>query len=84
MRHFAEELKQDNWQVTYKIAPDFATPLSNWIEHHKITELQITTSGDRPFLKLIQSLNLNCEVKFLVDNHFLWSSSGIYYLGKIS
>ena len=75
MRHFAEELKQDNWRVTYEIAPDFVTPLSNWIEQHKITELQITTPGDRPFLKHIQSLDLNCEVKFLADNHFLWSSS---------
>ena len=27
MRHFAEELKADGWQVTYEIAADFVTPL---------------------------------------------------------
>ena len=74
MRHFAEELTKENWQVTYEIAADFATPLQDWIEEHNVTELQITTPGDRPFLKYIQSLDLNCEIKFLPDNHFLWSS----------
>ena len=72
MRHFAEALKKDNWQVTYEIAADFATPLENWIEQYQITQLQITSPCDRPFLKLIQSLDLNCEVVFLPDNHFLW------------
>ena len=73
MRHFAEELKADGWQVTYKIANDFITPLQKWIEQHQITELQITIPCDRPFAKLIQSFDLDCEIKFLEDNHFLWS-----------
>ena len=73
MRHFAEELKADGWQVTYEIAADFVTPLQKWIEQHQITQLQITTPCDRPFRKLIQNMNLNCEVVFLPDNHFLWS-----------
>ena len=73
MRHFAEELRADNWLVTYEIAADFLTPLENWIKQHQITELQITTPGDRPFLKLINSLDLQCQVKFLPDNHFLWT-----------
>ncbi len=74
MRHFAEELKADGWQVTYEIAADFQTPLRNWLERHQITELQITTPCDRPFQKLIQSLDLDCKITFLPDNHFLWSS----------
>ena len=73
MRHFAQELKQDGWQVTYETAEDFEAPLVNWIEQNQITQLQITTPCDRPFLKLIQKLNLNCEVVFTADNHFLWS-----------
>ena len=73
MRHFAQELREDGWQVTYATAEDFATPLANWIAEHQITELQITTPSDRPFLKLIQKLNLSCEVTFTPDNHFLWS-----------
>ncbi len=72
MRHFAQELKADNWQVTYENAVDFITPLSKWIEQNKITELQITSPSDRPFAKLIENLDLNCKVTFLADNHFLW------------
>jgi deoxyribodipyrimidine photolyase-related protein len=41
MRHFAEELKADGWQVTYKITEDFATPLKQWIKQNNITELRI-------------------------------------------
>jgi deoxyribodipyrimidine photolyase-related protein len=73
MRHFAQELQADNWQVTYEIATDFATPLSKWIREQQITELQITTPCDRPLLKYIQSLDLNCDLTFLPDQHFLWS-----------
>jgi len=72
MRHFAEELKADSWQVTYEIAADFATPLQTWIKQHKITELQLTIPCDRPFTKLIGSLDLDCQITFLADNHFLW------------
>ena len=72
MRHFAQELKADNWQVTYKISDDFATPLKNWIERHNITELQVTNPCDRPFTRLINSFNLGCKVTFLADTHFLW------------
>ncbi|MDJ0593003.1 MAG: cryptochrome/photolyase family protein [Pleurocapsa sp. MO_226.B13] len=73
MRHFAEELKQDGWQVTYKIAQDFVTPLQDWLKVNQITELQLTSPCDRPFAKLIQGLDLDCKLTFLPDNHFLWS-----------
>jgi len=73
MRHFAQELKADNWQVSYEIAEDFVTPLNNWIEQHNITELQITNPGDRPFAKLIENLDLKCKITFLADTHFLWN-----------
>ena len=72
MRHFAEELKADSWQVTYAISEDFITPLQNWIEANKITELQITIPCDRPFYSFLYSLDLNCKIVFLADNHFLW------------
>lgn len=74
MRHFAAELKADNWQVTYEIAQDFLTPLEKWIKQHQITELQITSPCNRPFLKLIESFDLKCQVTFLADHHFLWSA----------
>ena len=75
MRHFTEELRQDGWQVSYEIAEDFATPLRRWIEEQGIDELQITTPCDRPFKRLIERLELNCQITFLPDNHFLWSES---------
>ena len=73
MRHFAQELQEDSWQVTYEIAEDFATPLIKWIKANQISELQITNPCDRPFRKLIDNLDLPCQVTFVADNHFLWS-----------
>lgn len=73
MRHFAEELRQAGWTVSYAIATDFATPLTQWIVAEGITELRIMQPSDRPFTHLIQSLNLPCAVKFLPNNQFLWA-----------
>ena len=30
MRHFAEELRQAGWPLTYEVAEDFETPLRRW------------------------------------------------------
>ena len=74
MRHFARELQAEGWQVTYETAADFATPLTQWIKDNQIGELQITQPCEsRPFLKLIQKLNLGCKVIFTPDSHFIWS-----------
>lgn len=72
MRHFAEELKAEGWQVTYEIANDFVTPLSTWIKSNNITELRIMKPHDCPFLQLIDNLTLNCQIKWIENNHFLW------------
>ena len=75
MRHFAAQLAEDGWQVTYSIAEDFITPLTEWIKQHQITELQITEPCDRPFAKFMQNLGLDCAINLLPDNHFLWSKT---------
>ncbi|MDG2617400.1 cryptochrome/photolyase family protein [Thermoleptolyngbya sichuanensis XZ-Cy5] len=72
MRHFAAELREAGWPVTYETAEDFESPLVGWIEANGITELRVMTPGDRPFLHLIQSLNLPCDLNLLPNNHFLW------------
>lgn len=72
MRHFAEALRQDGWGVSYVQAEDFRTPLLSWIEQHHITELRVMTPTDRPFTKLIQSLDLPCPVTFTSNNRFIW------------
>jgi deoxyribodipyrimidine photolyase-related protein len=74
MRHFAAELQAAGWQVTYiEQAEAFATPLRDWVEQEQISELRVMEPSDRPFAKLIQSLDLPCEVRLIPNNHFLWS-----------
>ncbi|WP_298616229.1 cryptochrome/photolyase family protein [uncultured Thermosynechococcus sp.] len=75
MRHFAQELEAAGWPVTYAIAPDFATPLRQWVEAHRIHELRIMQPSDRPFRHLIATLDLPCAIKLLPNNHFLWSEA---------
>ena len=72
MCHFAEELKQDNWQVDYQISDSFIEPLTKWIKQNQVSELRVMTPNDRPFLKLINSLNLPCDLKCYPNINFLW------------
>jgi deoxyribodipyrimidine photolyase-related protein len=74
MRHFAEELRQKKYAVSYEIADDFATPLQAWIRANQITELRVMTPSDRPFLQIIQSLELPCKINLIPNNHFLWTT----------
>jgi deoxyribodipyrimidine photolyase-related protein len=73
MRHFADELRQDGWEVTYKQDVDFKTPLLAWIEQHQITELRVMTPTDRPFVKLIEHLDLPCPITLTPSNRFIWN-----------
>ena len=75
MRHFATELKQDDWTVSYVFSDSFSDALNNWIEAKNITELKMMMPSDRPFLKLINKLNLSCEMKFYPNVNFLWSNA---------
>lgn len=75
MRHFAEELRAEDWQVTYRITKDFVTPLQDWIQEQNITQLRIMTPSDRPFEEFIKNLDLDCHVELLPNNHFLWSKT---------
>ncbi|MEP0912792.1 cryptochrome/photolyase family protein [Leptolyngbya sp. GB1-A1] len=75
MRHFAQELREAGWQVTYRIEEDFETPLKAWIAEYRITELRVMTPTDRPFRLLIQSLDLPCTVTFTPSNRFIWTET---------
>jgi deoxyribodipyrimidine photolyase-related protein len=74
MRHFAQELRQLKYSVTYKIAEDFETPLQEWIKENQITQLRVMTPNDLPFTQIIQSLELLCTITLIPNNHFLWST----------
>ena len=73
MRHFAAELKDAEWPVTYARARDFETPLRQWIADHDITILQVMAPSDRPFAQFLKDLDLPCDLEILPNNHFLWS-----------
>jgi deoxyribodipyrimidine photolyase-related protein len=73
MRHFAAELREAGWSVTYSIAEDFQAPLLEWIEEHQISELRVMVPTDRPFVKLIQRLELPCHIIFVPSNRFIWT-----------
>ena len=77
MRHFAQELRENDWSVTYEITKDFLTPLHHWLKSQGITQLQIMTPGDRHFENWLRSLDLPCELNLLPNNHFLWSKDDV-------
>jgi deoxyribodipyrimidine photolyase-related protein len=74
MRHFAEELRQSGWEVTYEIAEDFETPLRQWIKANDITELRLMQPNDRPFTEWVASLDLSCKITLVPNNLFLWTA----------
>ncbi|MBE9076772.1 cryptochrome/photolyase family protein [Romeria aff. gracilis LEGE 07310] len=73
MRHFAAELRAEGWPVTYEMAEDFATPLTNWIEQQGIQELRVMAPTDRPFAEFLAELSLPCKLTLRPNNQYLWS-----------
>ncbi|MBW4459013.1 MAG: cryptochrome/photolyase family protein [Nodosilinea sp. WJT8-NPBG4] len=74
MRHFADELKQAGWGVTYAIANDTETALRDWVKAEGITELRLMDATDHPFTAWLQGLDLLCELVILDNNLFLWQA----------
>lgn len=74
MRHFAQELEDAGWPVTYAAqAEEFETPLRQWIRDRGITTLVIMEPSDRPFAQFLKTLDLPCAVEMVPNTHFLWS-----------
>lgn len=73
MRHFATELTDAGWPVTYEIAEDFEAPLRQWIQDQQLETLQVMEPSDRPFAQFLQNLDLPCALEVVPNNHFLWS-----------
>lgn len=72
MRHYAEELRINNWQVDYQIVEHFDEGLFNIIQKYSLTEIRTITPCDRTFLQSIKNLKLDCEVKLSPNPNFLW------------
>ncbi|MGF1493281.1 MAG: cryptochrome/photolyase family protein [Microcoleaceae cyanobacterium] len=76
MRHFAEELRQSGWTVSYfERAENFFDPLKQWIQEQEITDLKVMRPSDRPFVPYLEELELPCELHWLPNNQFLWSEA---------
>lgn len=75
MAHFREELQAAGWPVTYEFAPDFLTPLRQWIQTQGITTLRVMMPSDRPFAHWLQGLDLPCELELIPNNQFIWSEA---------
>jgi deoxyribodipyrimidine photolyase-related protein len=74
MRHFAAELRQQGWSVSYfPAAACFFDPLSHWIEENQISELWMMAPSDRSFAEAIYQFSLPCKIIFTENNNFLWS-----------
>ncbi|AFZ00267.1 cryptochrome/photolyase family protein [Calothrix sp. PCC 6303] len=73
MRHFAEELRQQGYAVTYEVSHDFITPLKAWVKANNISEIRIMEPPDRGFLDIIAELP--CKVTVIANNHFLWQKT---------
>lgn len=71
MRHFADELKDAGWPVTYAIA----TALRDWIKAESITELRLMDPVDHPFRQWVEELELPCQLTLLDNNLLLWSTN---------
>ncbi|MGI0494876.1 cryptochrome/photolyase family protein [Alkalinema pantanalense CENA528] len=74
MRHFAQTLQQQGWQVTYAEAEEFRSPLLAWIEAQQITELRVMAPIDKPFAQQLATLDLPCPMTIVPNNQFLWSA----------
>ncbi|MEO0949625.1 MAG: cryptochrome/photolyase family protein, partial [Cyanobacteria bacterium J06641_5] len=73
MRHFAAELREAGWLVTYEIAEDFWRPLQAWIVACQIDRLLVMQPSDRTFAKQLETRDLGCELEVLPESLFLWS-----------
>jgi deoxyribodipyrimidine photolyase-related protein len=79
MRHFAADLRQKGYDVTYEITDDFVAPLKKWVKANNITEVRVMTPADKPFIQLIQDIetqyfaSLKCKIILVPNNHFLWT-----------
>ncbi|MEO0537572.1 MAG: cryptochrome/photolyase family protein [Cyanobacteria bacterium P01_A01_bin.123] len=82
MRHFAEELHQAGWSVTYELAETFQTALEEWVKVNAINTLVVMTPSDRPFAQYLSTLDLPCQLTQTPNNHFLWSTDDFHQWAK--
>lgn len=76
MRHFAQELQQRGYPVTYVEADSYAEPLQTWAKQHQLQQIRLMQPADIPVRDEIEKLRstLPCPLLILENNHFLWTA----------
>jgi deoxyribodipyrimidine photolyase-related protein len=81
MRHFAAELQEKGYRVTYSISDDILTPLIEWIKAEGITKILVMEPPDIPVEKTIVTIGkkieeiCHCQLEILLNNSFLWKTA---------
>lgn len=75
MRHFAQDLEQQGYPVTYAEADHFAEALQSWAKQEQLDRITLVTPADLPFRHQLDSLaeHLPCDLTPIADTHFLWT-----------
>ncbi|MCJ2542506.1 cryptochrome/photolyase family protein [Thermostichus vulcanus] len=76
MRHFAQELQNQGYPVTYVESDGFAEPLQAWAQQHQLQQIRLMQPADLPFRSEVDKLGsqLPCPILQIENNHFLWTS----------
>lgn len=76
MRHFAQELQQRGYPVTYVEADSYAEPLQTWAKQHQLQQIRLMQPADIPIREEVENLRstLPCPLLVVENNHFLWST----------
>ncbi|MDC0831660.1 cryptochrome/photolyase family protein [Geitlerinema sp. CS-897] len=75
MRHFATQLRQAGWNVTYRTHTDFETPLREWVRDNDIDDVRVVEPNDYQFSRYLQTLDLPCSLSVVENNLFLWTAA---------
>ncbi|MEN9209582.1 MAG: cryptochrome/photolyase family protein [Thermostichus sp. DG_1_6_bins_120] len=74
MRHFAQELRNLGYPVTYVESEGFTEPLQAWACQYQLEQIRLMQPADFPFRAEVEKLasQLPCPIVQLENNHFLW------------
>jgi deoxyribodipyrimidine photolyase-related protein len=74
MQHWAIKLQNLAYPVTYiKAAETFEKPLQNWVKTNNIKEMLVMQPNDKPFLEILNNLQIQCKITLVPNNQFLWT-----------
>ncbi len=73
MRHFAQELQDLGYPVTYAEAETFTDPLHVWADQEQLQSIRIMEPSDIPFRQKVEELGSLLPIEMVANNQFLWT-----------